>query len=110
MAERRIYTPSPSHVPGGRVIYSDRHFPDSVNPLFASTDQALTEARNTVVFTDRVKFYHQFLELLAQQVYIIPLYVGVNIMTVNKGLSNVFPNPNTAENMWNISGWWLAHH
>ena len=68
-------------------------------------DQALQQGRDTVVFTDRVKFYHQFLERLADQVYIIPLYTGLNIMTVSDTVQNVIPNPNVVINNWNISGW-----
>ena len=70
-------------------------------------DAALTSARYTVNFAQRVKYYHQFLERLAAQVYIIPLYTDVNILTVNAHVRGIIPNPNTAENTWNISDWWL---
>jgi peptide/nickel transport system substrate-binding protein len=69
-------------------------------------DQALTQGRNTVAFADRLKYYHQFLERLASQVYIIPLYVGVNIVTVGNRVQNVIPNPDVVANNWNISDWW----
>ncbi|HZU70161.1 MAG TPA: peptide ABC transporter substrate-binding protein [Ktedonobacteraceae bacterium] len=68
-------------------------------------DQALQQGRNTVGFAGRVKFYHQFLERLADQVYIIPLYTGLNIMTISATVRNVVPNPNVVENNWNISEW-----
>ncbi len=68
-------------------------------------DQALQQGRNTVIFAERVKFYHQFLERLADQVYIIPLYTGVNSMTVSDKVQNVIPNPNVVANNWNISNW-----
>jgi peptide/nickel transport system substrate-binding protein len=70
-------------------------------------DTALTSARNTIVLTQRVNDYRQFLEQLASQVYILPLYVGVNILTVNTRLQNVIPNPNTVANDWNVADWWL---
>ncbi len=70
-------------------------------------DNALAQARNTVVFADRLKFYHQFLEQLASQVYIIPLYTDVNIMTVSERVQNVIPNANQADNNWNIADWWI---
>jgi peptide/nickel transport system substrate-binding protein len=68
-------------------------------------DQTLLQGRNTIIFAERVKFYHQFLERLAEQVYIIPLYTGLNIMTVSDKLQNVIPNPNAVANNWNISDW-----
>jgi peptide/nickel transport system substrate-binding protein len=55
-----------------------------------------------------VKYYHQFLERLADQVYVIPLYSDVNMLTVNTHVQGVIPNPNTAENTWNISDWSLT--
>src|SRR5207245_2753695 len=63
----------PGKQPSSIVLGSYSYTPASSHVI----DQALTEARNTVIFTERVKFYHQFLERLVQQVYIIPLYVGV---------------------------------
>ncbi len=71
-------------------------------------DQALTSGRNTVAFAARVKFYHQFLERLTSQVYIIPLYVGLNIMTVNSRLQNVLPNADPVANNWNMADWWVS--
>jgi len=71
-------------------------------------DAALTAARNTVRFTERVKDYHQFLERLAAQVYILPLYTDVNILTIDGRAQEIIPNPNTANNTWNISDWWVA--
>ena len=70
-------------------------------------DAALTQARATVVFAQRITYYHQFLERLATQLYIIPLYIDVNILTVNTHLQNVIPNPNAVANTWNISDWWV---
>ncbi|GAC1385316.1 MAG: peptide ABC transporter substrate-binding protein [Ktedonobacteraceae bacterium] len=77
-----------------------------VNDLIV--DQSLTRARSTVIFADRVKFYHQFLERLASQVYIIPLYTDVNILTVSERMHNVIPNPNQFDNNWNIADWWTT--
>ena len=70
-------------------------------------DNALSSARNTPNFAQRVIYYHQFLQQLANQVYILPLYTGVNILTVNTNLQNAIPNPNTVANTWNIADWWL---
>lgn len=71
-------------------------------------DQALSQGRNTVPFADRLKCYHRFLERLADQVYLIPLYVGVTIMTVDDRLHNILPNPDSVINNWNIGDWWIA--
>jgi peptide/nickel transport system substrate-binding protein len=71
-------------------------------------DQALTQGRSNVEFTLRVQDYHRFLERLASQVYLIPLYTAVNILVVNTSLRNVVGNPNTLENNWNIADWWRA--
>jgi peptide/nickel transport system substrate-binding protein len=69
-------------------------------------DQALTQGRFTVPFTARIQAYHRFLERLAAQLYLIPLYTAVNIQIVSTSLRNVIGNPNTAENTWNIADWW----
>jgi len=98
------------------AVFHSSQIPTAINPDLGNygrindpiIDQALTQGRNTVAFANRVTFYHQFLERLANQVYVIPLYVGVNIMTVDNRLSNVIPNPNLTANNWNISDWWLA--
>ena len=71
-------------------------------------DAALTAARYTVNFSERVKYYSQFLQRMADQVYVIPLYTDVNILTVNTHVQGVIPNPNIDENTWNISDWWLS--
>jgi peptide/nickel transport system substrate-binding protein len=97
------------------IAFHSSQIPSADNPTLgnyarvndAVIDQALTQGRETVVFADRIKFYHQFLERLADQVYIIPLYIGVNIMTVNEHIQNVIPNPNSSDNNWNISDWWV---
>ena len=70
-------------------------------------DNALSSARNTTTFAQRVIYYRQFLQQLANEVYILPLYTGINILTVNSRLQNIIPNPNTVENTWNIADWWL---
>jgi peptide/nickel transport system substrate-binding protein len=70
-------------------------------------DTALTSARNTTAFAQRMSYYHQFLQQLANQLYILPLYTGVNILTLNPRLQNVIPNPNSVANNWNIADWWL---
>ena len=95
--------------------YHSSQIPNADNPNLGNyarvndpiIDQALTQGRNTLLFADRVKFYHQFLERLADQVYIIPLYTEVNIMTVNEHVQNVLPNPNSSDNNWNIGDWWI---
>lgn len=71
-------------------------------------DKALTSARYTVSFLAKVQYYHQFLERMADQAYVIPLYTDVNILTVNTHVRGIIPNPNAAENTWNISDWWLS--
>lgn len=71
-------------------------------------DQALTQGRYSVAFATRVQAYQRFLERLASQVYLIPLYTAVNVLVVNAGVRNVVGNPNTIENNWNIADWWSA--
>lgn len=71
-------------------------------------DQALTRGRDSVAFAARVLTYHQFLERLASQVYLIPLYTAVNILLVNSSLRNIVGNPDTVQNNWNIADWWKA--
>ncbi|GAC1567991.1 MAG: peptide ABC transporter substrate-binding protein [Ktedonobacteraceae bacterium] len=70
-------------------------------------DQALTMGRYTVPFAQRVQDYHRFLEQLASQVYLIPLYIEVNIITVSDRAQNVLPNPDVVNNNWNIADWWV---
>ena len=71
-------------------------------------DSALTQGRDTVDFAQRVHYYHQFLEQLANQVYLIPLYTEVNIVVVHDSVRNFLPNPNVITNNWNLSDWWLG--
>jgi peptide/nickel transport system substrate-binding protein len=70
-------------------------------------DQSLTLGRNTVPFSLRVQHYHRFLEQLASQVYLIPLYTEINIITVSTRTQNVLPNPDVLKNNWNIADWWV---
>ena len=70
-------------------------------------DQALTLGRNTVPFVQRVQDYHRFLAQLANQVYLIPLYTEVNILTISDRTQNVLPNPDVIKNSWNIADWWV---
>lgn len=71
-------------------------------------DQALTRGRYSVPFTTRLQAYHQFLERLAAQVYLIPLYTAVNVLLINTRVRNVVGNPDTVQNNWNIADWWMA--
>ncbi len=71
-------------------------------------DQALIQGRYSVTFAVRAQAYHRFLERLASQVYLIPLYTAVNILVVNVNLRNVVGNPNMIENNWNVADWWRA--
>ena len=70
-------------------------------------DEALTMGRYTVPFAQRVQAYHRFLQQLASQVYLIPLYSGVNIITVSDRAQNIQPNPDVINNNWNIADWWV---
>lgn len=71
-------------------------------------DQVLAQGRDTVPFAARVQIYHRFLERLASQVYLIPLYVAVNILVVQTDVRNVTGNPNTLTDNWNIADWWIV--
>lgn len=70
-------------------------------------DQSLTLGRDTVPFAQRAQDYHRFLAQLASQVYLIPLYTGINIITVSDRVQNVLPNPDVIKNNWNIADWWV---
>lgn len=70
-------------------------------------DQSLTLGRDTVPFAQRLQDYHRFLAQLASQDYLIPLYTGVNIITVSDRMQNVQPNPDVIKNNWNIADWWV---
>ena len=70
-------------------------------------DQSLTLGRDSVPFAQRVQDYHRFLAQLASQVYLIPLYTGINIITVSDRTQNVQPNPDVIKNNWNIADWWV---
>jgi len=71
-------------------------------------DQALTLGRESVAFATRVQDYHRFLERLASQVYLVPLYSARDILVVNTSLHNSVGNANSVENNWNIADWWIA--
>ena len=70
-------------------------------------DRSLTLGRDIVPFAQRLQDYHRFLEQLASQVYLIPLYTEVNIVTVSDRVQNVQPNPDVLKNNWNIADWWV---
>jgi peptide/nickel transport system substrate-binding protein len=97
-------------------VFASSQIPDATHPDLGNygrvadpvIDQALTQARNTVSFEARVQDYHRFLERLASEVYIIPLYTAEDILVTNIRLRNVTGNPNTLENNWNIADWWIA--
>ncbi len=71
-------------------------------------DAALVAGRNNVLFSQRLKAYHTFLERLASQVYLVPLYTGVNILVLSNRARNILPNPNVYANTWNIADWWAS--
>ncbi|HEY6540214.1 MAG TPA: peptide ABC transporter substrate-binding protein [Ktedonobacteraceae bacterium] len=70
-------------------------------------DQSLRLGRDTVPFAQRVQDYHRFLEQLANEIYLIPLYTGINILTISNRVQNVQPNPDVLKNNWNIADWWV---
>jgi peptide/nickel transport system substrate-binding protein len=69
-------------------------------------DQALTVGRGSVALATRIQAYHRFLERLASQVYLVPLYTAIDVLIVRTGVQNVVGNPNTVANNWNIADWW----
>lgn len=71
-------------------------------------DQSLSEGCGTVVFADRVRYYHQFLERLASQQYIIPLYTAISIMTVEASAQNIVSSADLTASDWNIADWWQS--
>ncbi|MHB8599020.1 MAG: peptide ABC transporter substrate-binding protein [Ktedonobacteraceae bacterium] len=96
-------------------VYHSSQIPSASNPYLgnygrvqdAIIDRSLTVARNTVIFADRVKYYHQFLARVADQVYTIPLFTDLNILVVSGRVQNIIPNPTQANTTWNISDWWV---
>jgi peptide/nickel transport system substrate-binding protein len=97
-------------------VFASSQIPNLANPALGNygrvsdpiIDQALTQGRNTVPFAQRVQAYHRFLERLASQAYMLPLYTAVNILVVPANLKNAVGNPDTIENNWNIADWWIA--
>ncbi|HLJ32801.1 MAG TPA: peptide ABC transporter substrate-binding protein, partial [Ktedonobacteraceae bacterium] len=97
------------------AVYHSSQIPSTSNPYLgnygrvqdAIIDRSLTSARNTVIFADRVKDYHQFLERLADQVYMIPLFTDLNITVVSSRAQNIIPHPTQPDTTWNISDWWV---
>ncbi|HEV2581066.1 MAG TPA: peptide ABC transporter substrate-binding protein [Ktedonobacteraceae bacterium] len=71
-------------------------------------DSSLSAGRATVTFIQRLQDYHTFLERLAAQVYIIPLYTDLNAVILSNHAQNFLPNPNVLANNWNISDWWTG--
>ncbi len=64
------YTPPASHLISGTVIFSDSHFPDSVNPLFASSNVDFEV--NAALWAQPV-FYDQRFHVHADQLTEVPL-------------------------------------
>jgi peptide/nickel transport system substrate-binding protein len=97
------------------AVFHSSQIPDTAHPELSNygrvhdavIDQALTQGRNNVAFTDRLAAYHRFLARLAGQVYLIPLFSDTNCMTLDARVHNVVPNANPSANTWNIGDWWL---
>ncbi len=97
-------------------VYHSSQIPSASNPYASNygrvsdaiIDQSLTAARNSVIFADRVKDYHQFLERIASQVYTIPLFTDLNILVVSGRVQDIIPHPTVPDNTWNISDWWVT--
>ncbi len=98
------------------AVFHSSQIPSAANPDLGNygrvadpvIDQALTQGRYAVPYVTRIQAYQRFLQRLASEVYLIPLYTAVNILVVNTSLRNVVGNPNIAENNWNIADWWRA--
>jgi peptide/nickel transport system substrate-binding protein len=96
-------------------VFHSSQIPDTSHPEAgnygrvhdAIIDQALTQGRSSMVFSERVAAYHRFLQRLANQIYVIPLYTDTNSMTIAASVHNVIPNANPSMNTWNIADWWL---
>lgn len=99
------------------AVFHSSQIPDEVQPDLgnygrvhdALIDAALNQGRDSSNFADRVAGYHRFLERLAQQVYVIPLYTDVTALTVSQRVQNVIANPNQFAPTWNIADWWVAN-
>ena len=97
-------------------VFHSSQIPSAAQPLLGNygrvadpaIDAALNQGRNSASFLARVTYYHRFLERLAEQVYLIPLYTGINSMTIQTNVRNVLPNPNVLMNNWNIADWWVS--
>lgn len=98
------------------TVFHSSQIPNEANPNLGNygrvsdpiIDQALSQGRTSVPFAVRSQAYRRFLERLASEVYLIPLYTAVNILVVKTGIRNVSGNPNTIANNWNIADWWVA--
>lgn len=98
------------------AVFHSSQIPDPAHPDLGNygriadpaIDQALAEGRSTVPFAARIQVYHHFLQRLASEVYLIPLYTSVNIVLMNISLKNIIENPDTLKNNWNIADWWVS--
>lgn len=98
------------------AVFSSAQIPTDTQPDLGNygrvqdtiIDSALTQGRDNINFADRVAAYHRFLKRLAEQVYVVPLFTDITIMTVSQRVQNVILNPNQFAPTWNIADWWVA--
>lgn len=77
----------------------------------SNLDTLFDQGRATVNQDERVKIYKQAQELIADQVYIVPLIRFPNITLTSAQVVNYADNISVVGNAWNIGDWWLkAEH
>jgi peptide/nickel transport system substrate-binding protein len=70
-------------------------------------DQLLEQGRTTLDIAKRKQIYGQVQALIAQKVYLIPMYIRANITLTDNKVGNFFPNPASFGNQWNIADYYL---
>lgn len=97
-------------------VFHSSQIPDATHPDLGNygrirdtiIDQSLMQGRYGVTFAERRVAYHRFLERLAEQEYIIPLYQESTMVIASEHVHNVVSHPDQSAMTWNIPDWWLA--
>jgi ABC-type transport system substrate-binding protein len=74
-------------------------------------DADLAQGRTTMDTSVRKHIYQALQQVLVQKVYVVPMYLEVNITFVSPNIGNQQPNPIVSPgqgNLWNIGEWFLS--
>jgi peptide/nickel transport system substrate-binding protein len=73
-------------------------------------DDDLAQGRIKLDMAARMHIYQALQQVLVQKVYVVPMFLNVNITFVSPNIGNQQPNPITSPgqgNLWNIGDWFL---